>query len=107
MIQSLLLTVTLLPAAPVGIPLSSPAAPLLAQDDEEEKEKPDKRPEIKALLGRLKDHAGARGKEDNDAIGVVDELLVEFGKSGLRRGGSMRSEIGDYGFGEGEPAFHE
>lgn len=42
----------------------------------------DKRPEVATLLDKLKDHAGKGGKEDKDAIAVVDQLLIEFPKSG-------------------------
>jgi HEAT repeat protein len=50
------------------------------EDDEEEK--PDKREEIKAALAELKDHIGARGKEDAQAKAIIDTLLQEFPKSG-------------------------
>jgi hypothetical protein len=43
---------------------------------------PDKRPEVATLLDKLKDHAGKGGKEDKDAIAVIDQLLMEFPKSG-------------------------
>ena len=64
--------------APAPAPLPAPALPL-AQDEEET---PDKRPEIKELLKRLDGHAGARGKEDHEAIGIIDQLVLEFPKSG-------------------------
>ena len=60
-------------------PLTAASIPFL-QDDEEEK--PDKREEIKAALKELKDHAGARGKEDAQALALIDTLLQEFPKSG-------------------------
>ena len=42
----------------------------------------DKRPEVATLLDKLKDHAGKGGKEDKDAIAVIDQLNMEFPKSG-------------------------
>lgn len=53
-----------------------------SQDDP--KELPDKRPEVEELLEKLKDHAKKRGKEDQEAIVVVDALLQEFPNSGLK-----------------------
>ena len=44
-------------------------APILVIQDDDEEEKPDKRPEVKELLGRLKEHASKRGKEDQDRSG--------------------------------------
>jgi hypothetical protein len=43
---------------------------------------PDNRPEIKTLLDALDHHAGKRGKEDQEAIGVIDKLFGEFKESG-------------------------
>jgi hypothetical protein len=43
---------------------------------------PDKRPEVGTLLDKLKDHAGKMGKEDKDAVAVIDQLNEEFKKSG-------------------------
>src|SRR5436190_128090 len=43
---------------------------------------PDKRPEVGTLLDKLKDHASKVGKEDKDAIAVIDQLFTEFKKSG-------------------------
>ena len=54
----------------------------IVQDDGEEL--PDKRPEVKELLDTLKDHAGARGKEDTEAVAVIDKLLQEFPQSGKK-----------------------
>ena len=42
----------------------------------------DKRPEVGTLLDKLKDHAGKMGKEDKDAVAVIDQLNSEFKKSG-------------------------
>jgi hypothetical protein len=43
---------------------------------------PDKRPEVGTLLDKLKGHAGKGGKEDRDAVAVIDQLNQEFKKSG-------------------------
>ncbi|MFT5288338.1 MAG: hypothetical protein ACI8QS_001150 [Planctomycetota bacterium] len=50
------------------------------QDDEEEK--PDKRPEVKSLIELFKAHVKQRGKEDDEAVGVIDQLVKEFAESG-------------------------
>jgi hypothetical protein len=42
----------------------------------------DKRPEVAEMLDKLKAHAGKEGKEDKDAIAVIDQLNQEFPKSG-------------------------
>jgi len=42
----------------------------------------DKRPEVATLLDKLKDHSTKGGKEDKDAIAVIDQLNQEFKKSG-------------------------
>lgn len=43
---------------------------------------PDKRPEVGTLLDKLKSHASKAGKEDRDAVAVIDQLLQEYKKSG-------------------------
>ncbi len=68
-------------AGPAGHAPSA-ATPYRDSQDDEETPKPDKRPEVKTTLKRLSDHAGKRGKEDAEAIAVLDELLVEFPESG-------------------------
>lgn len=78
-----------LPAA--AAPLApSPGTSLSVQDDDE---KPDRRPEIKELCNKLKDHARARGKEDREAVATVDELVQEFPKSGPKDRASIVKEI--------------
>ena len=42
----------------------------------------DGRPEVKALCEQLGGHAGKRGKEDSEAISVIDKLVQEFAASG-------------------------
>jgi len=68
------------PAPPPGGRATAPAG--ARQDEGDEEEKPDKRPEIKALLAELKGHVGKRGKEDKEAVAAIDELLQEFPQSG-------------------------
>ncbi|MEM9801996.1 MAG: HEAT repeat domain-containing protein [Planctomycetota bacterium] len=85
------LTLTLLTAAApwpaeahgqIALPATEPA-PTAAQDaKDEEEEKPDEREEIEEALDSLKDHVRARGDEDKQAISIIDDLLVEFPKSG-------------------------
>ena len=63
------------------LPTAAPApaaAPTAVQDDQI----PDKREEVKAMIDELKGHAKKRAKEDEQAVGVIDRLIVEFPKSG-------------------------
>jgi len=69
-------------------------APILVIQDDDEEEKPDKRPEVKELLARLKEHASKRGKEDQQAIEVLDELTQEFEQSGLKDRAAIAKDIG-------------
>lgn len=79
---SVLALVPLSTAPPAPAP-ASPVAPLAIQDeDEEEEEFVDKRPEVKEKLAALADHIKKRGKEDVEAIAVIDDLLQEFPRSG-------------------------
>lgn len=68
---------------------SSPV-PRVAQDDE----LPDKREEVATLIDQLKEHAGKRGKEDDDAVAVIDKLVGEFPKSGPKDRGAIVKAIG-------------
>lgn len=56
---------------------SSPVAVEATQDA-----KPDSRPEVKTRLEELKKHIDMKGKEDNEAIAVLDKLHEEFPNSG-------------------------
>ncbi|MBM3988906.1 MAG: hypothetical protein FJ294_13230 [Planctomycetes bacterium] len=44
----------------------------------------DGRPEVKALCEQLGGHASKRGKEDSEAISVIDKLVQEFAASGAK-----------------------
>lgn len=90
MLISLLLTTLCLPAAAIPTPVCAPA-PIVQDDDEE---LPDKRPEVKELLVTLKDHAGARGKEDTEAVAVIDKLFQEFPQSGKKDRASIVAGLG-------------
>lgn len=79
--------------APLGAPTASSTQQLLSVEplvtvaaaslqDDEEKEKPDKREEIKAAIKELKGHIGKRGDEDPQALAIIDTLLTEFPESG-------------------------
>jgi hypothetical protein len=63
-----------------SIPFSSwaPAAP------QDAPEVTDERPEIQALLDKLAGHVKERGTQDTEAVGVIDQLLQEFPKCGLK-----------------------
>lgn len=62
--------------------MGSAALTSLAYGDPLLDEVPDGRAEVKALLAQLKGHTKQKGKEDAEAIGVVDKLLREFEGSG-------------------------
>lgn len=72
------------PSTPTALGSSAPqpALSIVRQDDDEEEEFPDKRPEIKEMISNLADHAKKRGKEDREAIAIIDQLLQEFPESG-------------------------
>lgn len=82
-------------AAPPGAPVEAFAAtaspPARVQDPEEV---PDKREDIKALLEELRDHVKARGKEDNEAIAVIDRLVQEFPGCGPKDRASIVKALG-------------
>lgn len=78
-----------LPAAALAAP--APAGSTTVQDDE----KPDKREEVKEMLGNLKGHAGKRGKEDAEAIAIIDTLIKEFENSGPKDRASIVKGIGN------------
>ena len=69
-----------------------PVAPAPLLQDEEEIQ--DKRPEIKELLGNLKQHIGKRGEQDTEAVGVIDKLLGEFPRSGPKDRSSIAKGLG-------------
>lgn len=81
MLLSLLLALAAAaPAAPTSSPPPAPAAyPPSGQD---EPEIPDKRPEVAELIATLGAHVKERGEQDQQAIGVIDKLILEFEKSG-------------------------
>ena len=67
--------------APVGV--TSPTVfGSVASFQEDDEKKPDKREEIKEALKALKGHVSKRGKEDAQAMAIIDELLQEFPESG-------------------------
>jgi hypothetical protein len=49
----------------------------------------DNRPELKAMVDEMTGHIAKRGKEDHEAIGVIDKLVQEFPKSGPKDRGSI------------------
>jgi len=62
-----------------------PMANLLGAQDRgaaQEDEVPDKRDEIKALIKTFEGHTKKKGKEDTEAVKVLDTLLSEFADSG-------------------------
>ena len=77
------LVLTLLVALFAGVPVLAAAAPAPAAPlQDEETPIVDKRPEVKELLETFKAHTKKRGKEDEEAIAVLDKLYQEFPESG-------------------------
>jgi HEAT repeat protein len=58
--------------------------PVVFAQDDAPNTNPDNRPEVKELLVKLSDHIGERGKQDAEAIAVLDLLVPEFEKSGVK-----------------------
>lgn len=73
------LTAPTLNAAPRLAPLS-PSALLIQEDEEEVVE--DKREVVKELLATFTKHTKKKGKEDSEAVTVLDKILGEFEVSG-------------------------
>ena len=78
-------------ASAATVPPAPPAAVSAAQDDP----KPDKREEVKTLVAKFKAHTKERGKEDIEAVGVIDQLLKEFAASGPKDRELIAKTIGD------------
>lgn len=77
---------------PVPGPHSGVAqGPSVGQDDP----KPDKREAVKELCDKLKAHVKERGKEDREAIAVIDQLVKEFAASGPKDRQAIVKAIGD------------
>ncbi len=89
MLHTLLITVGMAAPAPVAV---APSVAPLVQDDP--KDLPDKREEVKEMVSQLKEHASKRGKEDVQAIATIDSLVVEFTKSGLKDRTLIAKELG-------------
>ena len=86
--SALLILLTNVAPAPAPPPLAL-RAERLTQDEE----KPDKREDIKAMLEVLKGHAKKRGKEDQEAIQLIDTLNVEFENCGAKDRKAIVKEI--------------
>jgi HEAT repeat protein len=94
MLETLLLTIGIATPAPQFEAAPAPIPPLFSSQDDP-KDLPDKRDEVKALVSKLKGHAKARGRQDNEAISVIDELVGEFENSGLKDRATIAKEIGN------------
>ncbi|MBK7876456.1 MAG: HEAT repeat domain-containing protein [Planctomycetes bacterium] len=79
--NGLYLLLSLLPPASAAAGPSAPVVAIAAQEPAPNPN-PDKRPELETVLGKLDGHIKKEGKEDQDAVGVIDTLLQEFPKSG-------------------------
>jgi hypothetical protein len=71
-------------ALPASVPVAAPSVPAIASavQDPSPNVNPDKRPEVEKLLDKLDGHIKKEGKEDSDAVAIIDTLLQEFPKSG-------------------------
>lgn len=66
--------------APAATAARAETATLARQDPEPAPV--DNRPEVKAMVDQLDTHASKRGKEDQEAVSVIDKLLQEFPRCG-------------------------
>jgi hypothetical protein len=71
---------------------SAAAGPESLQDDDP---KPDKREVVKELCAKFKGHIKERGKEDREAVAVIDQLLKEFSASGPKDRETIAKAIAD------------
>lgn len=81
--------------APGGARFLAPEVQLTPATQDDPKDLPDKRPEIEELVDTLKAHAKKRGKEDQEAIAIVDALLQEFPMSGLKDRKEIAGSLSD------------
>lgn len=79
-------------------PSTAPSPSYAARQDPDQPP-PDNRPEIKELVDKLGSHAGKRGKEDTEAVGVIDKLMQEFENCGPKDRGAIVKQL-DKCFGE-------
>ncbi len=54
---------------------------------------PDKRPEIEEMLDKLDKHMRKEGKEDTEAVAVIDQLFQEFPKCGPKDRAAVVKEL--------------
>ena len=83
MLSNALFALAALAAAPA--PATSAAAPAAAVRNLQEPQpntNPDKRPEVEALADKLEKHIKKEGKEDTEAVAVIDQINQEFSKCG-------------------------
>jgi hypothetical protein len=67
------------PSSLAHVSVATPNAPLAASAVASQDPKPDERADVKEWIAKLLEHAGKRGKEDQEAVKVIDEhLLKEF-----------------------------
>lgn len=78
--------------APADARSSSAAGALVLVDDDID-ERPDKRPEVAELCDRLKGHVKRKGDEDDAALDVIDQLVIEFRASGPKDRGTIVKSI--------------
>jgi len=78
------LTLTPCSGSPADLGAGTASLSLVAAVSQEVETLEDKRPVVAELIEKLDEHAGQRGKEDQEAIGVIEELSREFPVSGPR-----------------------
>lgn len=66
--------------APAQSSMTAPAAG--TAQDPQPNTNPDKRPEVEALANKLEKHIKKEGKEDTEAVAVIDQIHQEFPKCG-------------------------
>ncbi len=93
MIASLILTLSIptlaLPARGVSAPRASAPSAQRQDPEPDPKENPDKRPEVKEMIDGLKKLVGQRGDQDKQAIEMIDRMLAEYPKSGVKDRAAM------------------
>ncbi len=72
------------PCPPPAPPASAPPWEWRAQDPPA-----DDRADVEQMLSELEGHASARGKEDREAIAVIDKLLQVYGECGPKDRGAI------------------
>jgi len=79
----------------LALALLAPSSAALPAPRQDEAPLVDERPELKAKLDTLATHVKARGEKDPEAIGVIDELVGEFGACGPKDRAAVVKALSD------------